>query len=201
MMDTTADIQPYYLFDNLFDDALFHRFAQEPIQLYGQARHHVITEGEIAERGGTPKRKFRSVGGGPVQNAIYASKNLLSHISDQTGMQIAPSGQRGTYTFYAEENDYLDIHRDVDQCDLTLITCLYSTIPQNSANGLLYLYSERLNENLSSIYKDRYWGYRSICLKPGQSILLQGGIVPHGVNPIKANHLRIISALCYKRIF
>lgn len=199
-MDTTADIQPYYLFDQLFDDALLHRFSQEPAQLFDRARQHIVSEGYIAERGGTPKRKFRSVGGGPVQNAIYASNKLLSHLSDRTGMQIEPSGQRGTYTFYAEENDYLDIHRDVDECDLTLITCLHSTIPQNSAHGLLYLYPERRSESLSSIYKDRFWGYRSICLKPGQSILLQGGIVPHGVNPIKANQRRIISALCYKRI-
>jgi len=200
-MNTKNGIQPYYLFDNLFDDSLFRSFAHEPLQLYENAKQHVVNDGKIEERGGTPKRKFRSVGGGPVQNAIYASKKLLSYISDQTGMHIEPSGQRGTYTFYAEENDYLDIHRDVDQCDLTLITCLHSTIPQNSANGLLYLYSERLKESLTSIYSDRSWGYRSIGLKPGQSILLQGGIVPHGVNPIKANHQRIISALCYKRIF
>ncbi|HEA22354.1 hypothetical protein LCGC14_0757310 [marine sediment metagenome] len=115
-------------------------------------------------------------------------------------MEIVPSGERGTNTFYDRENDYLDIHRDIDKCDLTLITCLYSALPPNSANGLLYLYLERQNEDLSSIYADRFWGYRTIALKPGQSILLQGGLVPNGINPMQANHRRIISALCYKRI-
>ena len=115
-------------------------------------------------------------------------------------MHIVPSGERGTYTFYAEENDYLDIHRDVDYCDLTLITCLHSTLPQNDAHGLLNIYCERSDESLASIYNDRFWGYRSLSLRPGQSILLQGGIVPHAVNPMRANHHRIISALCFKRI-
>ncbi|MDT7828137.1 hypothetical protein RQM65_05590 [Pricia sp. S334] len=199
-MNTSADITPYFLFDRLFENALFDSFAQEALQLYRKSKKHIVADGEITERGGTPKRKFRAVGGGPVQNAIYASQKLLSHLCDRTEMHIVPSGERGTYTFYAEENDYLDIHRDVDYCDLTLITCLHSTLPKNHAHGLLNLYCERSNESLASIYKDRFWGYQSVFLRPGQSILLQGGIVPHGVNPMQANHHRIISALCFKRI-
>lgn len=199
-MKTQQKSKPYHFFDNLFDKELLRKFANEPLSLYKSAKQHIVYNGEIAERGGVPSRKFRSVGGGQVQSAIYSSKKLVTHISDRTGMKIEQSGHKGTYTFYTEQDDYLDIHRDADYCDLTLITCLHSTIPENSPYGLLYLYIDRQEESLQSIYRDRLWGYNSIFLKPGQSILLQGGIVPHAVNPIKENYQRIISALCYKKI-
>ena len=104
----------------------------------------------------------------------------------------------GTYSYYTEANDFLDIHKDIYTCDMTLITCLHSNIRKESASGCLYLYTQRQPESLASLYQNRTWGYETIHLEPGDSILIKGGILPHGLNPIKAGDYRIISALCYR---
>ena len=163
------------------------------------AKLHEVKVPELEERGGKPKRKFRSAGGGPIQTAIYQSSQLLEVIYQRAGQVVQPTGQRGTYTYYCSENDYLDIHRDIYTCDMTLITCIQSDISDTDAHGQLYLYADRTHESLYSIYNNRSWGYKTVNLKPGESILIAGGVVPHGVNPLKASQNRIISALCFRQ--
>ncbi|HDZ14794.1 MAG TPA: hypothetical protein ENH60_07830 [Pricia sp.] len=57
-MATETNVQPYYLFDNLFDDSLFRSFAYEPMPLYRGVKYHLVAEGELMERGGTPKENL-----------------------------------------------------------------------------------------------------------------------------------------------
>jgi hypothetical protein len=35
-------------------------------------------------------------------------------------------------------------------------------------------------------------------LKPGETLLLLGGVVPHRLMPLGPDHLRIIAPLCYR---
>ena len=147
---------------------------------------------------GRPKRKLKTSPGGVLQDSIYQSPRLINYLEKITGYSIIPTGQRGTYSFYLEEEDFLDIHRDINSCDLTLITCLKSNI-KNSSSGSLYLFTGRKNDTMSSLYRNRNWGYETIQLRVGQSILIEGGILPHGVNPLERGDQRIISALCFRR--
>ncbi len=200
-MTTLSQTKGYYLFDQLFDSTLFRRIAQEGLEKLSQAEAQLLSQ-EYAwkERGGRPKRKLKSAPGGSVQDTIYQSKSLLQALQQTTGYTITPTGERGTYSYYTEPNDFLDIHRDINTCDLTLITCLHSSISEVSSSGLLYLYTQRPHDPLQAICRDRLWGYETVQLVTGQSILIEGGIVPHGVNPLQENDQRIISALCYRRL-
>ena len=199
-METQLQTKPYYIFDQLFDSTLVNLLQKEANQLYIHAKENIVKTTEHAERGGMPKRKFKSVGGGDIQNKIYNSIRLSNFLSEYTGMNVIPSGERGTYSYYLQNNDFLDLHRDVDDCDLTLITCIHSNVNNTQSSGALYLYTKRASEKIESIYNDKLWGYETIHLKQGQSIFIKGGIVPHGVNPMSKNDNRIISVLCFKNI-
>ncbi len=200
-MTTVSQSTGYFLLDQLFDAPLLWRLTQESLEQLSRAGSHQCSrEHAPEERGGKPRRKLTSAPGGPVQDAIYQSSTLLRKLEQTTGYSMVPTGTRGTYSYYTAENDFLDIHRDINTCDLTLISCLHSTIREASPSGLLYLYTPRQQESLRTIYQDRFWGYETVQLIPGQSILIEGGIVPHGVNPIQGSDQRIISALCYQRL-
>ena len=67
---------------------------------------------------------------------MYASPWLHAALSEQCGLNVVPSGNRGSYSYYVQPGDHLDTHLDVDTCDVTLITVLYDDIdPTTPAGG------------------------------------------------------------------
>ena len=156
----------------------------------------VSDEEEI--RGGAPARHFRSVAGGPVQEAFYNSPVMLEFLRELCNVVLAPLGGRGTYSFYAQTGDYLAIHRDIEFCDVAVITCLYNGPRHDADGGALCLYPSRLFEPLSVVRSTPGEGAVLVNLEPGQTIIMFGGIIPHTLLPVSAGQTRIVSVLCYR---
>ncbi len=149
-------------------------------------------------RGGSPARKFLSTQGGTVQDAFYHSSRLKTMLETLSQTQIKPTGARGTYSYYARDGDFLALHRDILQCDLTLITCLFDHTKgaTDSLGGMLRLYPNYNLKPLSSIHP--HSSSNDLRLGAGQSIALLGGIVPHEVLPTSQGQIRIVSVLCFE---
>jgi hypothetical protein len=154
-------------------------------------------DGAEERRGGSPARRLFSSPGGPAQDHCYASRELMQSASDVVGARLRPSGRQGTYSYYLRPGDYLGLHRDIDECDVALITCLCDGAKTDGA-GALRLYPRRLFEPLSRIRSTPHKGLLSLHLRPGQSIVLLGGYVPHATTAMTNGQKRIISVLCFR---
>lgn len=184
--------------DTIPDPATLDALRLEAWAAYESAdRQECETDDGEEGRGGMPRRRLYSAGAGPTQDAFYHDPVLAQQLSALCGMTITPSGSRGSYSYYAANGDFLDLHRDVDTCDVTLITVLHDTTDAGSASGALVLYPDRLGEPLSEIRTCPDDGAVVLKLVPGQSIILLGGVVPHYVAPVVTGQARVISALCF----
>jgi hypothetical protein len=149
-------------------------------------------------RGGSPARHFTSVPGGRVQEAFYRAPRILEFLRDLCNAKLKPTGALGTYSFYAQSGDYLAIHRDIETCDVAVITCLYNGPQRSACGGALCLYPTRLFEPLSAIRSTPERGAVVVHLEPGQTIVMFGGIIPHTLLPVAPGQTRIVSVLCYR---
>jgi hypothetical protein len=148
-------------------------------------------------RGGRPARRFLTGPGGPVQQRFSAAPSVLGFLRSVTHHSLQPTGELGTYSYYARPGDYLAVHRDIVTCDVAVITCL-SDAPQTARGGGLCLYPDRLFEPLSWIRATPSQGACVVKLTAGQTIVLYGGLVPHALQPVDAGQVRIVSVLCYR---
>ena len=145
-------------------------------------------------RGGTPARAYTLANGGPVQQAIHASAATHQFLREIIGLPAALSGG-GTYSYYSEFGDFLGLHRDVLACDIALITCLEAA-PASQDSGRLLLYPSHVREPLSAIRQEGADAAVAIHLKPGESIVMLGGLVPHEVTAVTRR--RLVSVACYR---
>lgn len=148
-------------------------------------------------RGGVPSRSLLTAGGGPIQDAFYADPLLHDILSQLCAARVVPSGTRGSFNFYSRPGDYLGLHRDINECDVALITVLHDTASPGEG-GTLVAYPNRHTEPLSAIRVNPRIGAEAVCALPGQSIVIAGGLIPHCVLPTVPSQLRIISALCFQ---
>jgi hypothetical protein len=185
--------------DGVPDPATCGGLLHEAQAAYAASTRQERLEGDGAEgRGGMPPRALRSAGGGVVQDALYAAPGLHALLSAQCGAHIVPSGNRGSYSYYVQPGDFLDTHLDVDTCDVTLITVLHDDTDPRDPRGGLAAYPGMLGAPLSGIRAAPERGRALIKARPGQSILLLGGLVPHRVEPLGPAGQRVISALCFR---
>jgi hypothetical protein len=98
-------------------------------------------------RGGCPNRRYWSIAGGDLQDSYYHSPRLIDYLAARVGVPVAPTGVRGSYSYY-RPGDFLGLHRDVETCDLALITCLYHGPAATPSSGSLTLYPGRSDEPL-----------------------------------------------------
>ena len=92
----------------------------------------------------------------------------------------------------------MSLHRDVEGCDLTVITCLVEDgVRSGSEGGMLRLYPGRCHEPLSSIRSQPEEGALTVRIQPGQTFVMYGGSIPHQLLPMEAGQRRIVSALCF----
>jgi hypothetical protein len=157
-----------------------------------------VDDGEEA-RGGNPARRFLSASGGRVQDAFYKALWMGRFLGELLGMRIAPTGERGTYSYYSRPGDFLALHRDVEACDVAVISCLHDGRPTGDG-GSLRLYPDRIEEPLSAIRRSPERGAVGVRLLPGQTLVLLGGLVPHTVLPVVSGQARIVSVLCYRAV-
>lgn len=194
----------FVLIDSLLERSNLAQLQRESLALGSQAVENMMLETDESTleinfgRGGSPARKFLSTQGGTVQDAFYHSSRLKTMLETLSQASIKPTGARGTYSYYARTGDFLALHRDIVQCDLTLITCLFDQTKSlaDSLGGVLRLYPNSNLKPLSSITAQS--SSQDLRLKVGQSIVLLGGIVPHEVLPTNAGQIRIVSVLCFE---
>src|SRR5688572_10409555 len=71
-------------------------------------------------RGGTPRRSLLSGPGGPAQDSLYSCQRISRLLSSLVGARLVPSGNRGSFSYYCRPGDYLDLHRYIVGCDVTV---------------------------------------------------------------------------------
>jgi hypothetical protein len=197
----------FVLIEHLLEPSSLAKLQRESLALSSQAQENALLETDHSTfdldfgRGGSPARKFLSTQGGTVQDAFYHSSALRDMLESLTQTRIKPTGARGTFSYYARSGDFLALHRDILQCDLTLITCLFDhTRGENNHpsknGGVLRAYPNHNLEPLSSI--TAHTEGEDLRLGVGQSLALLGGVVPHEVLPTNPGQIRVVSVLCFE---
>lgn len=186
------------VYEGLAERGVLAGMLDEAVALSANAAecHVAISDGEEV-RGGRPARRFLTSSGGPVQQRFSTAPFVLRFLRSVTHQSLQPTGELGTYSYYARPGDYLAIHRDIVTCDVAVITCL-SDAPCTARGGGLHLYPDRLFEPLSTIRVTPAHGACLVKLTAGQTIVLYGGLVPHALQPVDAGQVRIVSVLCYR---
>jgi hypothetical protein len=150
-------------------------------------------------RGGTPDRWFEVAAGGRRLETFLHAASTRSVLRRLTGLDWVPTAADGSYSYYRREGYYLGLHRDVEECDLTVITCIHdSRAGSGGREGVLILYPSRVNEPLSAIRAEPDRDSVAFRVAPGESLVLLGGLVPHRLHPVGRNHVRIVAPLCYQ---
>ena len=183
------------------DPATFAALYSEAMALTATASFQECLEADNVDgRGGTPRRRLRTAQAGPVQDAFYASPWLSAFLSAECRAHVVPSGSRGSYSYYVEPGDFLDIHRDILTCDVAVITALYDSGDPHTADGALITYPGRSSEPLSAIRARPAEGAVAVNLQPGQTVVLPGGLVAHTILPMASGQSRITSVLCFRAL-
>ena len=187
------------VFNGLLEPSTYNLILSEALSVSATAQVSdvPVSDGEDI-RGGKPVRRFLTAPGGSIQGAFYNAKWMVDFLGDVTGALLIPAGGGGTYTYYARPGDHLALHRDVETCDVAVITCLYDGPDLTGHGGVLCLYPDRLFERLSAIRESPEQGVIRIRLMPGQTLVMFGGIIPHALMPVTDGQVRIISVLCYR---
>jgi hypothetical protein len=189
------------VFADLPDHATLAAMAAEATQAYsaGTRQDNDVSDGADG-RGGVPPRSLTSGAGGPVQDALYASPQLHRFLEALCGVAMLPSGNRGSYSYYVQEGDFLDVHLDIPTCDLTLITVLDDKASPDDAGGALEAFPSDIGVPLSSVRERGCTGGHIVKAPPGHTVAILGGLVPHRVLPLAPSSQRVISALCFQAI-
>lgn len=187
------------VFEGLLSGAGRKQMLAEALSLLKRAQlcHEPVSDTEEV-RGGNPARCFLSAPGEEVQQALYHAPGMLRFLAKVSGTCLVPTGERGTFTYYARAGDHLSIHRDIETCDVAVITCLYDNAHPAGQAGMLSLYPGRLFEPLSAIRGAPDRGAVRLRLLEGQTIVMFGGVMPHCVLPVSEGQIRIVSVLCYR---
>ncbi|MDP2008114.1 MAG: hypothetical protein Q8K45_20790 [Rubrivivax sp.] len=183
--------------EGLFDPATTQGLWQEA--LHGPRREDECPAGADDEqvRGGTPARRLLSVEGGPLQESLFGHPEVAALLARQVGSPVRPCGLRATYSIYHRKGAHLDVHRDVVGCDLALIACLHDSQP-DAEGGATDVW---LDDALTPLGRLREGGGSAptrVALRPGQAMLLHGGVLPHRIRPLEAGRLRVVSLMCFE---
>ena len=189
------------VFEGLVDARMRREMLLEAVALLPHATRCEVTVSDGEEqRGGKPRRRFINAQGGPLQQAFNTSPAVLDFLRGLTNRALTCTGEIGTFSYYMDPGDYLDIHRDIVTCDVAVITCLHDRGTDKGDNGRLCLYPDRLSEPLSQIRATPERGAVKVRVGVGQTIVLYGGIVPHALMPVAEAQARIVSVLCYRAL-
>lgn len=189
----------FQVFEGLIDARSTREMLAEALALLPSANACEVIVGDSEEvRGGKPRRSFINGQGGPLQQAFYLAPWLIDFLRGLTHSALVPTGATGTYSYYVRRGDFLDIHRDIVECDVAVISCLSKGEMNGGEGGCLCLYPDRKFEPLSNIRATPEKGALKVLLEPGQTIVLYGGIVPHALLKVGEAQARIVSVLCYR---
>ncbi|MBA3746646.1 MAG: hypothetical protein H0W96_04025 [Solirubrobacterales bacterium] len=149
-------------------------------------------------RRGNPARWLESAAAGPALGAFYTSSLLPTWLQRLTGLDWVRTGDLASYSYYRRPGHFLGLHRDIDTCDLAVITCISDDgATSDSIAGTLSLWPERTGDPISAVRADPDNGRVSLRLQPGEAIVLLGGMIAHALEPLAPGHTRITSPLCF----
>ena len=158
--------------------------------------NRLLTSGPAAAEAGDPERWLDTAPGGPVLDVFYHAPAVVELLASLTGLSWTTTGERGSFSYYRRPGHHLGLHRDIETCDVAVITCIADEGARNG--GILELYPGRVGEPLAAILRSLGSGAVPVRLGVGQSIVLLGGLVPHRLTPVAPGQTRIISPLCYR---
>lgn len=148
---------------------------------------------------GNPARFLEWAPAGPRLRAFYAAPPLARFLGGITGLDWTPSGEQPSFSYYRRSGHHLGLHRDIDACDLAVISCIHEAgAPASGLAGALCLWPDRADEKLADIRHEPERGRVAVRLSPGESIVLLGGIVPHELVAVQDGHVRIVAPLCFR---
>lgn len=178
----------------LFDAATTRALLGEAHALRpGAARGSVAASDATEGRGGAPARNFISASGGALHWELHGTAQMARALARLCGLDVAAFGG-GTYSYY-EPGDFLALHRDVERCDLATITCL-SDAAGGAARGGLVVYPDFTTAPLSAVRARGRAAGVPVALRPGDTAVLLGGIVPHEVAAVEGE--RVVAVMCYR---
>jgi hypothetical protein len=185
--------------DGLADRRTFAMLCAEAQAIYPTCDRQVcdVEAGDDGRRA-MPARSLCSAGGGPAQDAFYASSHLHHALRQLCGGPLRPTGSRGSYSYYVQPGDFLGLHVDILACDVTLITVLTDTSPADGA--ALAVHRRNVGQPLSVLRDAGGKDEELVKAAAGQHIVILGGLVPHRVLPLRAGGQRVISALCFEAL-
>jgi len=177
----------------MFGKTLLASILAEAMERLAQAERFVTSGRNLEWRGGNPARVYRAAAGGPEQSRVFSCKAMTDALSDICGFAVQSSGT-GSYTYYHATGDYLGLHRDIERCEVATITCLEDDGPE--FRGGLRAFPDYACRPLLDIYQQRP---RAVDLptRPGDTVVIAGGVVPHEVTPIVPGQRRTVALACY----
>jgi len=171
--------------------------AESRLCLQGAVTTAITTSDDEEVRGGNPARRFISAGGGSEQMAFCNDPKTMRFLSEICNAPVRPTGECGTYAYYARPGDHLALHRDIETCDIAVVTCLLDRHGEGSSGGLTRYYPDRPHEPLSRIRATPDDGAMRVRVPVGSTLVMFGGIVAHLIEPVAAGELRVVSILCF----
>lgn len=184
----------------VFDSTHLARLREEALTVHANAiESRVSAPNDLVH--GDPDRWLESAPGGPELDRLLRDHVLLDLLHQVTGLSWRPAGPKGSFSYYRREGHHLGLHRDIDACELACISCVEDDCPtERGTSGVLRLYPTRIGEPLRDIRSSPHRGAVDVRLRPGQTIILLGGVVPHLLMPMGPKHLRIVAPLCYQAV-
>jgi hypothetical protein len=194
-----VDHSGFAAYEDLIPTAAVQALKEEAFDQYwaGQEQHLALNSGGQG-RDGHPARKLVTSDGGEVQNEIYHSGDLRQFLMKVCGVPVRPSGPLGSYLYYTRQGDFIDLHLDVVECELVALTILNDSSDMMDMGGAYRIFPTGIGKPLSSVRMIAARGGGIIAkLKPGQTLIMFGGVVPHLVVPVHSHQSRVVSALCF----
>lgn len=191
---------PAYAVVQLLDDDELRRLAEESFRCHADAVESRVPRPVDEDRQrGNPAKWLESAGGGPALASFYSSPHVLDALASLTGRRWQPSGAAGSFLYYRRPGHHLDLHRDIEACELAVVTCLYEHGAAGTG-GMMCLYPERQSEPLAAIRATQREGALVFRLPVGHSLVQFGGSVAHAVLPVGPGHTRIVAPLCFRTL-
>jgi hypothetical protein len=180
---------------NLLDDRALRALQAEAARQATVAAPMLVARGSSGDESrGDPDRWLDSAPGGPALHAFYHAPQVSALLRSLTGLSWRTTGEVGSFSYYRRPGHHLGLHRDIESCELAVITCVRDDRPAPDAGGgVLSLYPSRAGEPLAQIKRSLESGAVEVRLVPGQSIVLFGGLITHRLTPLAAGQVRVIT--------
>jgi hypothetical protein len=146
---------------------------------------------------GPPVHWLETAEGGPALGAFLGSPPGLAALARLTGRRWEHRGGAGRYSYYRQPYHFQALHRDVLDCELSVITCLRD---DPGPGGDLLLFPGRVDEPLAQVRATPGAGMVTLRLRPGESLVFFGRAVPHAVTPVGPGRARITVPACYRAV-